>query len=193
MAKKISAIVSLALVGILLIATIIMANVKVDYSINCATPTDVWVRHSSISTETNAEEEKTEIVKLINEASKEMSLSALFTGKLFNKAEIVTDSSTGQTVPKIEGYYVTYSYATPQVLKYGNKDYVTAENGKYYYKELVYAVTSAEGVKTVNVYVKPYYEADGTTLNTSDKYTKYYKLEANFEALYDYLADNFSK
>ena len=47
MAKKIGAIVSLSIIGILILATIIMANVNVDYSIDCAAPTQVWIQKGS--------------------------------------------------------------------------------------------------------------------------------------------------
>ena len=48
MAKKIGAIVSLSIIGVLILATIIMANVNVNYSIKCEKPQYNRCRHSSV-------------------------------------------------------------------------------------------------------------------------------------------------
>ena len=47
MAKKIGAIVSLSIIGVLIIATIIMANIKINYSINCSTPDKIYVSYNN--------------------------------------------------------------------------------------------------------------------------------------------------
>ena len=80
MAKKIGAIVSLSIIGILILATIIMANVNVDYSIDCATPSNVWVLYNSNDPNKErvaGDENAKAIVDFINNASKEKSTSAM--------------------------------------------------------------------------------------------------------------------
>ncbi len=193
MAKKISAIVSLSLVGILLVATIIMANVKVDYSINCQAPHSIDVLYGSNQTaKTTTPAQAKEIQKLIGNASKEMSLSALFTGRLNKKAEITSVESNGITLPTTQSFYVFYEYDTPQVLMYGNKAYKTNEDKNFYYQTLVFAVEDTEEATNVKVYVKQYYNSNNPAEGkyTENKYNKYYVLEANFASLYQYLLDN---
>ena len=46
MAKKIGAIVSLIIIGIVIIAAIVMVNVDVNYRIECVKPDIIWVQTS---------------------------------------------------------------------------------------------------------------------------------------------------
>ena len=180
MAKKIGAIVSLSIIGILILATIIMANVNIDYSINCAKPTSVWVQKGS--EEERLSKSADEIVDFISNASKEKSLTALFNGNLGKEANVVASS---KTLPSISGFYVRYSYdGNKQKLMIGNDEYKDSNNEVVYYEELVFTVNDLEGANVVNVYVIP----DATKPNN---YTHYYELEADFTSLYDYLIENF--
>jgi len=174
MAKKIGAIVSLSIIGILILATIIMANVNVDYSIKCANPTYVYVSHSSKS-EIDAGANKDAIVSLISNASKEKSLTALFNGNLNKKANLVTASSAGKTIPSTTDFYVRYSYENTQTAE-------DANGNKVSYEELVFTVNNTQGSSQVKVYLVP----DATNAMT---YTHYYDLEADFEDLYNYLVE----
>lgn len=193
MAKKVGAIVSLSIIGVLIVLTIIFANVKYDYSIKCNAPDFILVESSSTSAAVVDKDgsyngiKSTEIEKLINNASKEVFISAMFNGNLGKKANIVTESTVGKSLPTAEGYYVTYRYTKPQILKDGKKDYKD-DQGTYKYRELVFSVTKTDGEATVKVYVKPYYDADGE-ISYENKYTKYYELSADFTELYNYLAD----
>lgn len=175
MAKKIGAIVSISIIGILIIATIIMANVNVNYSVECATPNSVWVQYGS-NTERNAQDSADEIVKFINNASKEKALTALFNGTINKEAKIITVSSVGKSLPSNNGFYVRYRYDNAQKLLDNNDKAV-------YYDDLVFEVKDVDGINIVKVYVIP----DSQNART---YTHYYEVEANFEALYDYLVDN---
>lgn len=191
MAKKIGAIVSLSIIGVLIVLTVIFANVKINYSIKCTTPDKIYVQTGSNSAVVVKDEnEFNEIKKYIDNASKEVFISAMFNGRLKQKANIVSVSETGKTMPTADGFYVSYLYSNPQVLKDGKKDYKDSQGNKYYYRELVFDVTKSEGETTVKVYVKPYYKTTGEKAD-DDKYTKYYELKADFSGLYNYLADNF--
>lgn len=175
MAKRIGAIVSISIIGILIIATIIMANVNVNYSIKCATPTTVWVQYGSNS-EREAQDKADDIVDYINNASKEKALTALFNKTLGKKPNIVTASSVGKTLPSNSAFYIRYRYENAQKL--------TDANGKdVYYDDLVFTVKDLEGTNVVNVYVIP----DAQNPKT---FTHYYEVEADYSALYDYLVDN---
>ena len=175
MAKKIGAIVSISIIGILIIATIIMANVNVNYGIKCNTPSSVWVQYGA-NTERDVQGHADEIVDFINNASKEKSLTALFNGTINKKPNVVTASSVGKTLPSNSGFYVRYRYENAQKM--------TDNTGKeVYYEDLVFTVKDGQGTTVVNVYVIP--DAEQATT-----YTHYYEVEANFEALYDYLVEN---
>ena len=184
MAKKIGAIVSLSIIGILILATIIMANIKVDYSINCETPTFVYVSYN-LGTERDADQLQAtdKIIKYINNASNEKSLTALFNGTLGKKAEIFAVKES--TIKDNSGFLVRYRYENKQKLMNGDEAYKTSNNKNVYYDDLVFTVNNVEGVSVVKVYVVQ----DSAN---SMKYTYYYELEADFEDLYNYLDEKFN-
>jgi len=181
MAKKIGAIVSLSIIGILILTTIIMANVNVNYSVNCAKPTYVSVSYGSNS-ERDAQANTNAIVEMIENASKEKSLTALFNGTLGKKAKVVAVSSVGKTLPSNNGFYVRYRYDNPQKLMEGKKEYKDSNGAVVYYDDLVFTVKDVAGTNIVNVYVIP----DSANAKV---YTHYYELEADFEGLYDFLVE----
>jgi len=183
MAKKIGAIASLSIIGILIIATIIMANIRVDYSINCSTPDKVWVVHNS-GYDQPTTEQANKIVELISNASKENYLSALFNGNLGKTASIASVTGT-KTVPSTSNFYVEYVYNNPQTLMVGKDKYEDNKGNSYVYERLIFTVNSTEGESKVNVYVI----ADSDAPTT---YTHYYELEADFNDLYNYLQQNFN-
>lgn len=189
-AKKITAIVSLSIIGILILATIIMANVDVNHAINCNNPDKIYIQYSSNPYVKAYDEDYDEIVKLINNASKESSLTALFNGTLNDTPVVVHSNTSGNNIPSTSNFYVNFEYNNPQKLMNGNKAYKD-ENGKdYYYRNLIFSISSTDDVAEVKVYVVPYYNTNGD-VNTSDvSYTKYYKVTANYIDLYNYLVDN---
>ena len=178
MAKKIGAIVSLSIIGILILATIIMANVNVDYSIKCATPSTVWINYNSNDPlrERKVVEDASTIIDYIENASKEKSLTALFNGNLNKKAELCVENSVGKDIPSNTGFYVRYHYDNDQKTKDKNGNTV-------YYQELVFTVQDSDEETTVKVYVIP----DATKAKV---YTHYYELDADFSSLYDFLVEN---
>ena len=186
MAKKIGAIVSLSIIGILIIATIIMANVNVNYGIKCESPSSVWVQKG---TETKrlvqSEDDANQIVNIIANASKEKSLTALFNGTLNKKPNVVVASSVGKTLPTDNSFYVRYYYNNPQKLMDGKKEYKDANGNAVYYDELVFTVNNVEGTNVFNVYVIQ----DATNSNV---YNYYYELEADFSELYSLLNEKFN-
>ncbi len=199
MAKRITAIVSLSIIGILIIATLIMANVDVNHKINCANPDSIYVQYSSNSPiDINPNDENyvdiyNGILDRINNASKESSLTALFFGTLSDKPSIVTNSTTSATsVPSTSDFYVSFVYNNPQKLMDGNNEYKNADGDSVYYKELVFSVSSTDDMQEVRVYIIPYYSSDNPDngYNTNNSYYRYYLLKANFSELYNYLVDN---
>ena len=98
MAKKIGAAVSLSIIGILIIVTIILANVKINYSINCEKPTEIWISYNNQNYQkTKSDDHYNKIIDYINNSSKENTLSAMLNGNLNKKAEITKETSNKKT------------------------------------------------------------------------------------------------
>ena len=173
MAKKVGAIVSLSIIGLLILATIILANLKVDYSVECNKPDSIWVNGSSAS-----ETEMNEIVNYINNASKETRLVTLFNGEWNKKISLMTENGT--IYYDNDKYYVRYHYSTQQELK------VNKETRNETYAELVFTVSKIDENVECKVYVIP-------DASKSSTYSHYYTIEANFSTLYKYLENNFVK
>lgn len=180
MAKKIGAIVSLVLVGIVIIVAIVMANVKIDYSVKCLKPDVVYVQTSDGTVKVD-NTQKDKIVDYISNASKESSLTALFNGNINKKAEIVSEKAT---LASPTTYYVRYHYNTKQNLVVNKKEYKNADGQTEKYDELVFVVNKFDGETEFKVYVI----LDSDNANS---YSYYFKLSADFGELYDYLEKNF--
>lgn len=183
MAKKIGAIASLSIIGLLIIATIIMANIQINYNINCATPDKIYVNYNNGSYSlVTSETHKNKIVELINNASNESSLSALFNGNFGKTAEVKTESKAKNT-PSNADFYVEFVYSTPQDLMVGDEKYQDSNGNTFTYQRLVFTVTKSEEAGIVKVYIIDNNE------NTKS-YTRYYEVEANLSNLYNYLMEN---
>ena len=186
MAKKIGAIISLSIIGILILVTVIMSNVYVNH----AEPDKIYVQYSSNHERVVEDNHCDKIVSMINNSSKESSLTALFNSTINDKPVIVNNSTKVSSIPSTSDFYVTFVYNNPQKLMNGNKEFKD-ENGKpYYYYALTFTVSNVDEIGEVKVYISPYYEADGETArNDFDVYNKYYRVTANFSDIYDYLVE----
>ncbi len=193
-AKKITAIVSLAIIGVLILATIIMANVDVNQAINCANPNTIYIQYGSNSSRKLEDNDYDKVLELIKSASSESSLTALFNGTLNDKPVIVTNSTNGTSIPSTSKFYVNFSYSEPQKLMNGNKSYKDDSGNEYYYKNLIFSVSDTNDITEVKVYVVPYYNTNGEANTTDSSYTKYYKVTADYTDLYNYLVEqNYNK
>lgn len=190
MQKRIWAIVSLSIIGILIIATIIMANVDVNYKINCANPDFMWLQNADGNEVRVEGEQYDEILNYINNASKESSLTALFGGRINDTAEVTTNSSTtSSSIPSTTNYYVIFEYNDPQKLMVGNNSYKDGDGNEYYYRELVFTVNPSEESGQVRVYIKPFYNSNGEA-EIIETYNRYYLVTADFGDLYNYLKES---
>lgn len=181
MAKKIGAIISLVIIGALIIATIIMANINLNYGIDCVKPDSVYVQTKNDTVKVSSEQ-KDKIVEMISGASNEKFLTALFNGEADKKVEIRSEKSTISTP---SNYYVRYHYTSKQDLIVNGKEYKDADGKVETFEELVFVVNPAEGEAEFKVFVIP--ESD-----SSNSYNYYFVLDADFESLYEYLSENFS-
>lgn len=181
MAKKIGAIISLSIIGILIVLTIVMASVNVNHRIYCAKPQYVYVYSGGVANGASQEQSNT-IVEFIDNASKENCLSAFFGGNLDATADVVAEKGTVKL--SSESYYVSYIYTAEQELTEGKKAYKDGDGNTYKFEELLFEVSNTEGVQTVKVYIIA--DAEGGL-----KYTHYYNLQADFGDLYNYIKAEF--
>ena len=179
MAKRISAIISLVIIGILILTTIIMATIDVDHKIKCNQPNEIYIRYNSSDKNTTEEQQKC-IIDFIDNASKEKSLTALFNGHIGDQAELKLISTTPVEIKDTSEFFVIYHYTTAQDLIVNNK-IEKDENGQdIKYKELAFAIDKTQGLHEVKVYITP----EGASSFT---YSRYYNVRADFSDLYDYL------
>ena len=181
MLKKVLAIVSLSIIGILIIATIIMANVNIHFGVKCSKPVYVYVHYSTNVAQSVSKAQISKIKSLIDESSKEKSLTALFNGDLKNKATVSVTASS-KTVPSTSEFSVRFVYNNPQNIMEGNKKYKDGDGKSYTYTELVFTISKTEGTEEAKVYIIE----DSTKPNS---YTHYYVLDADFSNVYSYLVD----
>lgn len=173
MAKKIGAIVSLSIIGVLIVAIIVLSNLKVNYSIKCSKPDSIQVGKSVATSE-----QLNEIVNYINDASNETRITALFNGNWNKKAELTTENGTISY--NSDNYYVRYHYAQNQQATVGK------DAKEVYYSEIVFTVSSIDEEAEYKVYLIP-------DASNPDKYSHYYVLDADFGILFKYLENEFTK
>ncbi len=205
-AKKIIAIVSLSLVGVLILATLILSVINVEHKICFNNPEFIDVYYGNVnyskrnpaSIQKNRDEERyNKVLEYLNGSSKEKALNALFNGSLFKKPEIVVDSASRLTdIPtsaSSNSFFVYLGYNTPQVLKDGNNNY-QLDGKDYYYRGLCFEITADEVKMDVSIYVVPYYSVNSDSEyeypSTSNlKYQVKYVFSAEFSPLYNYLKE----
>ena len=181
MAKKIGAIVSLIIIGIVIFAAIVMANIDVKYNVECVKPDKIWVQTPN-DQHFASEAQIDKIVEFINNASKHNALVALFDGELGKKAELVSSKAT---LANPKNFYVRYFYNTEQDLMVDGAEYKDADGNTVTFKELIFTVVDAKGEIEVRAYVL-------TSNDENNQYSYYYNFEADFEKLFNYLSEEFA-
>ncbi len=172
MAKKITAIVSLTLFAAVIIATIVLANIKVNHNIKYRTPEHMSVTYDgNIQTEIVDEKEKEHILKLMKNATSENMLTAIFKNTLNKKPKLVNFKETSSSIPGTNDFYLIFTYNNPQKID-GVED--------FYYVDLVFTISNTKGAKEMKVYISE----DG-----SMNYRKYYEIDVDYSEIYDYLTE----
>lgn len=184
MFKKVAAIVSLSIIGILIIATIVLACNTVKYGVPCSKPTSVYVQYKdNTSLKIENEDHLNKVYDLISSTSKEKAISALFNGNLNKKAEIVSATSTGKTLPAASSYFVRFVYSEAQELKYGNKQFKDKDGKTYTYEELVFTINDVDGETETIVYVIP-------KSSEPNVYSHYYLVDADYSPVFTFLSQH---
>ncbi len=171
MAKRIGAIVTLCLIGIVVAATIIMANIDVSHNIEYKKPNEIWVSYNgSVQTKIQNNAEVEQILKYMDKTTEEGFLSALFNKTLKEKPILKQNRTTAVSIPSTSGYYVIFTYENNQKL----------EDKGVYYNQLVFTVDNTSGETETKVYVSE----DGTMT-----YRYYYTLNVDYSSVYNYLTE----
>ncbi len=173
MAKKIGAITSVVIVLLAVITTIILGSVKIDHNIECKNPDEIWIRYNNQSPRKMQDEDAEEVVKLINNATKENLLTALINSTANEKPELVQYKTTNSNIPSNSNYYLIYSY--------GNKQKVTYKDTDVYYSDLMFTIADTDGKDAVKVYLSE----DG-----SMKYKYYYVINVDYSEVFNFLEEN---
>ncbi len=180
MRKKLGLLITIALVGLVVVTTIILGVVKKDYS-----PSVQTNYQSVIITNTNdsnfnyaggkldEKESYNKIVELYNNSFKQSILASLFSGNLSN--EITVTYSSG-SVPSMSGYKIVWALNSE-----GEKIKLTNNlETEYVINKLTIGIEDSNSFKSVVIYA-----------NIKDSTVTHLKIttKANFEALYDYLEE----
>ena len=196
MAKKIIAIISLSLIGILVVATIVLANIPFSHNFKHNKPDYIEVYYGG--TETTARsatnDDFNKIIELINKATDDKILNALFEGRLNDKPVLVDENEKLTSVPSnASSYYVCYKYkeGNPQTLMDGDKAFKDENGNEYLYAQICFEIT--EKSETIKAYVIPQKDDNGNNYRPNNgsklQYHKYYSINADFSELYTYLSD----
>ncbi len=153
--KKVITIVSLSLIGLLILATIIMACVPVCNNPNFNTPDGITIYSSKlpVARRDYDKEDKAfqDIISQLKKAPKQQALSALFNGTISQDVDLVKLSSTesytsitnsDETVVKFK---ITYAEGNEQTMKY--------EDEEFTYNAMLYILNKDAGRTQTTVYL----------------------------------------
>lgn len=193
MLKKVLASISLALIGVLVLLTVITANIKVTHNVNCSTPDSIEVQYSSTKTQLS-DNQKQQLINLINNATKESSLTALFGGRVGDIPQLIANTSgTGNTVsrrtlsnPGTNNFYVIYEYNNPQILMDGKHEYKDNNGNKCYYNKLYFSVKKTNDTNEIDVYIVSSENQTSSTVY----YERRYVVSADYTEVYEFLVKN---
>lgn len=181
MKKKLGLIITIAVVSLIVVATIVLGVIKKDYSPSVQTNYQSVTVTNSSNSEFNItsgkldEDEKFEkIVNHYDNAFKQSLLASLFSGNSSNDVTVVYSSGS---IPSITGYKIVWTLnAEGEKIKLTN-----STQTEYTVNKLTVGVEDGAGFKTITVYA--------SVKDSNSNYHLKITTKANFEALYDYLEE----
>jgi len=169
MNNKLIPIIALSLIGVIAIATIVMACINKSYEPNLNTPDMIAVSANGQTYESTDTDVFDSLLQEYKDSFKESSINALFQGRIANGAEGKYLEDVITSLSSISSY-ISLDYNTEQSITIQNEDFV--------YDRAVVSLTTDTELNTVKIYLF----APGTTA------TSYYiETIANFSALNDYI------
>ena len=180
-AKKIGIITTIAIVGVLILATLIMTIVPYSFKMDIANPDYITVYHHngsksasgtfdpSVSAQKNI---YNTIMEKFDKAFEQSVLSALFNGDLGKEATIKSSSTT---VNVNSSTYLKFVYDEDQTFTYNGN--------KHKYNQIIFSISSTtDDFESVKAYI--------VKVGASENYSQYYyTVDANFAELKDYLSE----
>ena len=184
--KKIISIVALSLVGLLVVATIVMACVQYNSfsAVNKDAGIITVIRTSSQTSFDADDKEYDKIYSLIEKSRKENALSTLFQGAFGFEPEVDVKSNEQSMPTAVDGtYYIKFVYNEEQTLKINGKAYTTNTTTKetLTYTIMYLEVKNAKDFTEVNAYF-------GSN-EAGTKYTYSVSMIAHQADLYSYIND----
>ena len=180
--KKIVPIVSLSIIGLLIITILIMFFAPASHACEIHRPEEIQIYINSSNEKTiSADYENREyydtVMNKLDESFKERALTALFNGRLGQKAEL---KETSGSITMSNGVYVVLSY---------NNNAITYKNGnnKISAVYVAFELVETSGFESVNAYL---IEKEEDVTSTKMKYHYYYSMQGDTKDLYDYVKNN---
>lgn len=183
MKTKLGLILTLALVGIVVLGTILLGVLKVDYSPKMQMPVNsvqiIKADGGDFIVVNKTSEDKTifdEVIKLYNNSFKQSILASIFSGNIANKAvvEYRSGSYASQLNNKV-GHKLTLT-----LTQSGVDISETDTDKEHKISEISIVIENKEGFNTVTVY--------GKIVDVTTSYVEIIT-KANVKALYDYITD----
>ena len=155
--KKVGAIISLSVIGLLIALTIILSVTTVSHKVNIQTPDIITVYNNGKSNTYKKDDESADkkeiyndIISLIDESFKETTLTAIFNGNAAFKTTITTKSDT---LSVSSGTWVRYQYNEGKVLKDGKKDFKTSSDQTVEYTSIYFKLTDPDEIAETKIYI----------------------------------------
>ena len=180
-AKKIGIITTIAIVGVLILATLIMTIVPYSFKLDIANPDSIVVYHHNGSQSASGTFDPSvsaqkgiynNILDKFDASFEQSALSVLFNGDLGKEATLKASTTT-----------VNVKSATYLKFVYDENQEYTYNGQKYSYNQIIFAISStADEFESVTAFI--------VKVGGSENYSQHrYTLDANYSALVDYLAE----
>lgn len=181
--KKVLTIISLSTVGLLLIATIVLACIPVG-SLPCfASPAGVVIYDDDLGVDkVNEDSEANNITSKMQAGVKQRLLQAIFDGTLKN-VRVETKTSNG---------YISRSNSKDDVVvfeyKYNAEQTITVNGSSYEYKSIIFEINENDERDTMKMYL-----INDDTTSSSAPYRTSISVDGNFGDAFAYVKDLIEK
>ena len=177
------------IVGVLVLSTLVLYLIPVNYKPEIETPSAISITESSggsssiLCSEDNAVDRYNEINDEFKKSFTESVLTGIFSGRLGVKSRIESYYSSDPT-SNFSGYVVNFIFKTKQTIMLNGKEYnpPTNSNETIQFDEIIFELAEDQGFGTHYIYYVYEY-----TDSSNIERTMYYKqsITCNFDGLYD--------
>lgn len=184
--KKLATIIALAVVGVLVVTTIVLSVAKKNYQpqlqnqpylMVITNQEDKTYQGGKGFSQQQPKENFEKVVKLFNDSFKQSILASMLNGNLSNKIEI---EYKGTTLPAKNAYKVEFKYPSTLLMLNGKAFKLNENEPDIKFEYLIFYVEDGVGFAEFNMYAK---------VKIDDSRDGYYQITtlANTKALYDFV------